>query len=301
MYASLRHKLLLATVIVSTSLFGAACTPGGGEYQNDVLEAADESVNSSDALTASVPVGSTLKATANLNLRSGASTSKSILYTMPKGSNMTVVDAAPVNGFYRVKHNGTTGYAYGEYLVLVSSPPPPPPVDDDGEDDDDTTPAPSTARQQAIARAKKAMGFSYWWGHGKFAESGATASNKGSCSGSCPNCSHSGSFGGDCSGLAAKVWQVPSSNTSLSTDSHPYSTADFNKDTSQWSTVSRSNMLEADAMVYRSGGAGHIFMYGSGDGWGSMYAYECKGCSAGCVEGLRTATSSYHGIRKNGW
>ena len=53
--------------------------------------------------------------------------------------------------------------------------------------------------------------------------------------------------------------------------------------------------------VYRSNGAGHIFMYGSGDGWGSMYAYECKGCSAGCIEGLRTATNAYHGIRRTGY
>ena len=300
MYASLRHKLLLATVVVSSSLV-AACAPGGSEYENDLLEAADESVSSSDALTATVAAGSTLKTTANLNLRTGASTSKAIMYTMPNGSSVTVVDGQPTNGFYKVKHNGTIGFAYGQYLQLVSSPPPSPPVDDDGDVDDDTDPPTgSSARAQAIARAKKAMGVSFWWGHGRVAESGATSSNKGSCSGSCPDCSHSGSYGGDCSGLAAKVWQVPSSNTSMSTDSHPYSTADFNQDTSQWTTVSRSNLLEADAMVYRANGAGHIFMYGSGDGWGSMYAYECKGCSAGCIEGLRTASSSYHGIRKNG-
>lgn len=293
-------KLFVATLVAaSTSLF-AACAPGGAELENEALEAADESVTNEDALTQSVAVGSTLKTTANLNLRTGASTSKSIMYTMPEGSTVTAVAGTPTNGFYKVKHNGTIGYAYGQYLVLVSAPPPPP-VDDGTDDPADPVDPPATsARAQAIARAKKAMGFSYWWGHGRFAETGATSSNKGSCSGSCPSCSHSGSYGGDCSGLAAKVWQVPSSNTSMSTDSHPYSTADFNQDNSQWHTVSRSNLLEADAMVYRSGGAGHIFMYGSGDGWGSMYAYECKGCSAGCVEGLRTATSSYHGIRKTG-
>jgi hypothetical protein len=32
-----------------------------------------------------------------------------------------------------------------------------------------------------------------------------------------------------------------------------------------------------------------------------MYAYECKGCAAGCVKGYRTATSAYHGIRRSGY
>ena len=63
---------------------------------------------------------------------------------------------------------------------------------------------------------------------------------------------------------------------------------EVDEDTSLWKTVSRSNLKAADAMVYRSGGAGHIFLYTSGDGWGSMYAYECKGCSYGCVAGYRT-------------
>ena len=97
------------------------------------------------------------------------------------------------------------------------------------------------------------------------------------------------------------MWQVPSSNTDLTSDSHPYSTSDFYDDTSQWSTVSRDNLKDADAMVYRSGGSGHVFIYKNGDGWGSMYAYECKGCSAGCVKGYRTATSAYHGIHRAGF
>src|SRR6185503_6827106 len=136
-------------------------------------------------------------------------------------------------------------------------------------------PAPTSGvRDTAIQRAKAGVGFSYWWGHGRWKADGATSSNKGSCSGSCPDCSHSGSYGADCSGFAAKVWQVPSSNSDLATDSHPYSTVNFNQDTSQWSTISRSNLAKGDALVYNKDGAGHIVIYSSGDGWGSMYAYE---------------------------
>lgn len=157
------------------------------------------------------------------------------------------------------------------------------------------------AIQTAMDRAKSGVGFSYWWGHGAYLPGGPSGSSAGSCSGSCPSCSHSGQYGGDCSGYAAKVWQVPASNSDLSDDSHPYSTIDFNKDASQWSTIDQGSLKTGDAMVYNNGSAGHIFVFDHGDPWGSMYAYECKGCSAGCTAGMRTVTSSYHAIRRAGF
>lgn len=267
-----------------------ACAPT--DPGSEALEGADETGISEDGLTGTVAVGTVLKSTTAVNLRKGASTNNSIIRVIPSGAKVTVEQANPQNGFYKVKHNGTIGWSYGQYYKV--DPTQPDPIDT-GDD------PPSDVRTQALARAKSAMGFSYWWGHGRFRDAGVTSSTKGSCSGSCPNCSHSGQYGGDCSGLAAKVWQVPSSNTSLSDDEHPYSTADFVNNTSQWSKIDRGATKPADAMVYRSGGAGHIFIYGKGDGWGSMYAYECKGCSSGCVEGFRTASSAYKAIRKKGW
>ena len=95
---------------------------------------------------------------------------------------------------------------------------------------------------------------------------------------------------------------MPSSNTSLSDDEHPYSTADFiSTSASNWSRINRDDLRQADMLVYRDGGAGHIFVYDRGDGWGSMYAYECKGCAAGCISGFRTAGSAYKAIRRAGW
>lgn len=269
----------------------SACAPPGTEPDSESLVGADETTaTNDDALSGSIAVGTKLVSTTNVNLRTGPSTSKSILHVVPDGSTVTVESATPENGFYKIKHNGTVGWSYGAYYkVKDTSTTPPSSGGGDGP------------RAEAMARAKSSVGFSYYWGHGRFLETGPTSSTKGSCSGSCPSCTHSGSYGGDCSGLAAKVWQVPGTNTSLSTDSHPYSTIDFNKDNSKWSTVSRANVKQADAMVYNSNGAGHIFIYDKGDGWGSMYAYECKGCSYGCVEGYRTAGSAYHAIRKAGW
>ncbi len=157
------------------------------------------------------------------------------------------------------------------------------------------------AIQAAMDRAESGVGFSYWWGHGAFLPQGPDASTQGSCSGSCPSCSHSGQYGGDCSGYVAKVWQVPSSNSDLGSDSHPYSTIDFNKDATNWSTIDQGSLETGDAMVYNNGSAGHIFIFDHGDPWGSMYAYECKGCSYGCTAGMRTVSSSYHAIRKTGF
>ena len=250
---------------------------GTGAVESSLLKGVDEAAvgQSKQGVTACLGYKSTVQTTADLNLRTGPSTSDSIIVTMPSGSIAITWDnpSCPTSGWYRVYYGGLTGWASGTYLNQVSSS--------------------SEARDEAIARAEGAMGFSYWWGHGAF-KPGAAG---GSCSGSCPSCTHSGSYGGDCSGLAAKVWVVPSTNNAFATDSHPYSTVNFDADTSLWSTVSRGSLLKADALVYNVSGAGHIFMYESGDGWGSMWAYECKGCVDGCVHDLRTASTSYHGIR----
>ena len=238
-----------------------------------------------------VPNGSSMTSTADVNLRKGPDTSYTVITVVPNGSDVTVVDGTPQNGFYKIDFKGDVGWSSGKYYSATSG----------GGGNNGGGGGGGSAVDDAIARAKSAVGFSYWWGHGRFLDAGPGGNKAGSCSGSCPNCSHSGSYGGDCSGLVGKVWQVPSSNDTLSEDSHPYSTANFDGDTSQWKTVSRSNVKKADAMVYNTNGAGHIFVYSTGDGWGSMYAYECKGCSYGCVAGYRTASSAYHAIRRAGY
>ncbi len=285
---------LASPLLLGSFLALSGCAPGDtGDVDSGELVGADETVSANeDAISGSNPVGSTLVSTTGVNLRASASTSAKVLHVVPSGASVTLEASAPSNGFYKVKHGGVVGWSFGKYYTLKSSggnPPAP------------GNPPASDLRAAALARAADSVGYSYWWGHGRFSTTAPTAATKGSCSGSCPSCSHKGTFGGDCSGLAAKVWQVPSTNTVLSDDEHPYSTVDFNKDSSKWSTVARGNVMPADAMVYNSNGAGHIFVYAKGDGWGSMYAYECKGCADGCVYNLRTASSSYHAIRRTGY
>jgi len=244
---------------------------------------------SAGGVSGSYPVGSTLQTTVNLNLRSGVGTSYSVLTTIPSGANVTTVQADPSSGWYNIKYNGTVGWSSGTYLVFVSSP-------STGGGGGGTT---SSPRDELITKAKSGVGFSYWWGHGRWVPGGLSSSTRGTCTGNCPNCSHGGSYGADCSGFVGKVWSVPSSNSDPTSDSHPYSTASFNGSSSQWKTVTRANALAGDALVYNNGSSGHIFIYESGDAWGSMWAYEAKGCSYGIIHDLRTATSSYKVIRKS--
>lgn len=259
----------------------------GGEGTE--LTSADESATIEGELSAGVAIGSTLKTTTGLNLRSGPGTSYAVRLVIPGGATVTTVNtASPSNGFYNIKYNGVTGWSSGAYLTLVSSP-------------STGGTGTATARDAAIVRAQAGVGFSYWWGHGRWLASGATSSTRGSCTGNCPSCSHGGSYGADCSGYVAKIWQIPSSNTDLSVDAHPYSTATFVGSNSQWSTIARASAVKGDALVYNSNGAGHIVLYESGDAWGNFWTYEARGCSYGIVHNLRSVTSAYKTIRRAGW
>ena len=295
------NTLRLTVLSATLTLVACAGTAGDTAAGAEVLSGADEFGTLSSELSSGVALGSTLRTTTNLNLRTSASMSAQIRLVIPGGATVTTVNVTqPSGGWYNVKYNGVTGWSYGSYLNLVSQPSTgggtttPPPTTT-------TPPATSSTRDAAIERAKGAVGFSYWWGHGRWIPNGATSSSQGVCTGSCPNCTHSGSNGADCSGLAAKVWQVPSNNSDMTVDSHPYSTINFVGSNANWSTVSRSDVLKGDALTYNQNGAGHIFIYESGDGWGSMWAYEARGCAYGIVHNLCTATSAYKAIKRAGW
>jgi hypothetical protein len=261
--------------LVVLALVAVGCGGGESQVESVLVTGADEELGTSgQGITACVTAGVGLRTTSELNLRSGPAATYTILRTMPQNAvPKEAGGGCPTSGWYKLTFDGVTGWASGTYLATLSTS--------------------TLVRDQAIVRAQKGVGFSYWWGHGAF----NIGSDTGSCSGSCGSCTHTGSYGGDCSGYLAKVWVVPSTNSNLAVDSHPYSTVTFNTDSSQWFTISRGSMLKADAMVYNESGAGHTFVYESGDGWGSMLAYECKGCSYGCTYNSRTASTSYHGIR----
>lgn len=262
-----------------------ACSGGEAVVKNGLVEGVDERGTTSDGLNTAVAIGSTLEATANLKLRTAPSLDASVRLIMPSGARVKTINrTTPEGNWYNISFNGISGWSHGGYLTLVV---------------ENSNPA-SGGRADAIARAKSGVGFSYWWGHGRWLPN-ASVSSAGSCTGDCPSCSHSGGYGADCSGFVAKVWQVPAWNSEPENDAHPYSTWTFVGSNSAWSTVSRAQLKPADALVYNDGSSGHIALYEAGDGWGSLWTYEARGCAYGIVHNLRSFGSEYKGIKRAGY
>jgi hypothetical protein len=288
-------RVLLA--IAATLMMVGCAADTMGEVSGETLQGADESSVAVSEISASYPIGTTLATTANLNLRTGPSTGYRVILVMANGSRVVTTDyTTPRNGFYKVRYGGHEGWSYGGYLRLVS-------VAGGGGSSGGSTN--TSLLDRIFDRARAGVGFAYWWGHGRWLASGPTSSTRSACYGSCPSCSHGGSYGADCSGFVGKTWIVPGSNSDLSHDYHPYSTWNFYNTPGggQWRTVSRSSARHGDAFVYNSGSEGHIFLFDHGDAWGSLYAYEAPGCASGggrIRHGIRTASSVYHVIRRQG-
>jgi len=157
---------------------------------------------------------------------------------------------------------------------------------------------PTNTRDEIACRASSGVGYSYYWGGGCWCQSGCSpnfgACSAGSCSGSCPSCSHSGTYGADCSGFVNKVWQVPSAIATNSCGHGNYVAASYTSSTSYWSVIDRSALQKGDVLASSS----HVAVYDQGDPWGSMAVWEAKGCSYGIVHNWRTFSSSYSAARR---
>src|SRR5258706_9762599 len=166
-----------------------------------------------------IRIGDEVTATADVNLRTGPGTTNAVVLVIPR----TGISKATSNeeaGWVKVVYAAREGYTSAHYQQIV-----PPGT---GADLGSTF----------IARGKQSVGFDYWWGHGAWTTD-ATAMPGGTCAGSCPNCTHTGTYGADCSGMVAKAWLVPAANWSYSTDGHPYSTYNFFHETTSWQPVVR--------------------------------------------------------------
>jgi len=78
--------------------------------------------NNQGELSGSLPIGTTIISTTDVNLRSAPSTSASILHVVPNGSSVTVEATDPQSGFYKVKHNGTVGWSFANYYKAAPVP-----------------------------------------------------------------------------------------------------------------------------------------------------------------------------------
>jgi hypothetical protein len=104
---------MLTRTLLCAVIFLAAC---------DAV-APDDVTSANDALTGDVPIGSTLKTTGNVNLRSGPDTTYAIEDVATKGSLVTTINtASPTGRFYNVSFDGHDGWISGTYLQLVHGP-----------------------------------------------------------------------------------------------------------------------------------------------------------------------------------
>ncbi|MCE7892498.1 MAG: hypothetical protein DYH12_22800, partial [Sorangiineae bacterium PRO1] len=118
--AMFKQRLSLAVLVLSAAACGVpACAPATPPAESQELS--EDPVAAGEGLSGAVPVGTQLKTTGNVNLRSGPSTSNSVLHVVAKGSQVTVAASTPKNGFYQVKHGGTLGWCAGSYLEPTGS------------------------------------------------------------------------------------------------------------------------------------------------------------------------------------
>lgn len=140
----------------------------------------------------------------------------------------------------------------------------------------------SISRDQIIAIAKTGLGCPYLWG------------------GTCWDPNNKKWKGADCSGYVTKCWQIPSPSATTACLPHYYTTSTFKSNTNHanWYSISRNDLIKADALVYNQSGKGHIVLYYSGDKWGYANVYEAKGTSWGIVYGSKNCDSKYVARRR---
>ena len=95
-----RISLLAAVVTIPSMLIGCSVeqADGGNEESTELVGAEEDDGTEgrgAESVVGTVTAGAQLRTTANLNLRTSASMSASILHVIPKGSLVTVVSGTP--------------------------------------------------------------------------------------------------------------------------------------------------------------------------------------------------------------
>ncbi len=163
---------------------------------------------------------------------------------------------------------------------------------------------PSEPSQSIVCRGTSAEGFSYEWGGECWCGTGCspdlTSCSPGVCtpnagSTGCPDCTHSGTYGADCSGFVSKAWQVPNPYPVDACDVSRYTASSFTSNHTYWNVVSMNSLQPADAVASQT----HVILViGYEDSFGEHEVVEAKGCVYGIVRQSRTFSSSYSGARR---
>lgn len=261
------------TWLVGLLFIAAAC---GQEMQGS--EAAESGALTASAVSGSQVFGTLIEITSDTPLYNSPDYHSTVIRTLKDGQRARVVRTTSSNGYYLLNYNGKVGWASGAVMKVVL--------------------VPDSAIEKGTARAMSAWGFSYHWGGEAW---NPESQSPGSCTGNCPDCDHSGSWGADCSGLITKVWKVGGTSCDALTEScgaRPTAAAFSGNDPSdRWNNISRDSIHQGDILA----SSGHVVYYLSGDAWGTPTVLECKGCADGCLKDSRSFSSSYKTSRRSGW
>jgi hypothetical protein len=107
-------RTLLVIALAAASLV-ACSSADAGEEETPVEE-------SGEAVSESVPVGTTLTTTSAVSMREEPSTSSTRIKVIKSGMSVKVLIAAPQSGFYRVSQGGDEGWVFGRYLSRAGAP-----------------------------------------------------------------------------------------------------------------------------------------------------------------------------------
>lgn len=112
-------RVWMERLAVAALLGLSSCVVAGYDEGSDVGTEEEGVAETEAPVTSSLPVGTLLATTANLNLRGGPSTSQTVKRVIPLGGQVELQQSSPSNGFYKVSYKGTNGWAYGAYLKVV--------------------------------------------------------------------------------------------------------------------------------------------------------------------------------------
>jgi hypothetical protein len=113
-----RRSLLGSALVVLLTLSIPACTATTGD------DVGDDSTAAGSALSGSLPIGTELVTTTNVNLRKGPGTSTPILRTLAKGTSVVTVNrTSPEGKFFDVRVGDAEGWVHGAYLAARSDAP----------------------------------------------------------------------------------------------------------------------------------------------------------------------------------
>lgn len=158
--------------------------------------------------------------------------------------------------------------------------------------------------ESIVCRGLSAVGFSYAWGGECWCGSGCDpdliSCEPGVCTVNdgftgCPDCTHTGTYGADCSGFVSKAWQVPDPFAVSACDVARYTASSFTQDHEYWDLVPMDSLQPADAVASDS----HVILViDYMDPYGEHEVIEAKGCIYGVVRNSRTFSSVYSGARR---